>query len=311
MTSVLLNTSISLIIWAFILAFVSTMALNIIFRKLAKLGVLGNLYSSSVRGGTPRGIGVVPFILLSVLLPPRFNELVLLMGIFAFLDDILGRRKIGKSSIEWGQLFRGIGILSVICLGYPLMGPSIILVALLVQPLNISDMQPGITCSVVILMSVFTVLSMFIIGIPVLSESLVFFSPIIIAVICLGYAPLDYKGLIMMGEVGNHAFAIALGIIFYLLGGFIATFLLFIATTALIAFMRRKYLKQFLTRNLGIKNPCFGDYFMDILTGGGLGDLVRRILLGKKQIKVTIPILIIFGFRRLLYNPYAPYRYNR
>ena len=52
-------------------------------------------------------------------------------------------------------------------------------------------------------------------------------------------------------------------------------------------------------------DPTFGDYVMDVLTGGGLGDLVRKWVLGDKQIEVTSDILIAFGFRRLLYNPHA------
>jgi hypothetical protein len=45
---------------------------------------------------------------------------------------------------------------------------------------------------------------------------------------------------------------------------------------------------------------------MDVLTGGGLGDLFRKIVLGQRQIRVSNPLLIILGFRRLLYNPFAP-----
>ena len=50
---------------------------------------------------------------------------------------------------------------------------------------------------------------------------------------------------------------------------------------------------------------------MDVLTGGGLGDLFRKWILEDKQPIVTNPILIKLGFRRLLYNPYAahPKRY--
>ena len=50
---------------------------------------------------------------------------------------------------------------------------------------------------------------------------------------------------------------------------------------------------------------------MDVLTGGGLGDLLRRLIFKDKQHKVTNPLLILLGFRRLLYNPYAfhPKRY--
>ena len=45
---------------------------------------------------------------------------------------------------------------------------------------------------------------------------------------------------------------------------------------------------------------------MDVLTGGGLGDLFRKIILGERQQEVTDNLLISLGFRRLLYNPYSP-----
>jgi hypothetical protein len=58
-------------------------------------------------------------------------------------------------------------------------------------------------------------------------------------------------------------------------------------------------------------DPTFGDYFMDVLTGGGLGDLFRKWILKDKQYDITNPLLIELGFRRLLYNPHAdhPKRY--
>jgi hypothetical protein len=125
-------------------------------------------------------------------------------------------------------------------------------------------------------------------------------------VTCIAYAPLDFSGKIMMGEVGNHTFAIALGIGYYILGGFVGTLILFIVTTALIAYIRRDNLSRFLVNKLHINNPTFGDLFMDVLTGGGLGDLFRKIILGQRQQEVTDNLLISLGFRRLLYNPYSP-----
>ena len=109
----------------------------------------------------------------------------------------------------------------------------------------------------------------------------------------------------MLGEVGNHTFGVALGVAFYLVGGFWWLLLLFLITTALIAFVRRNTLKVFFRQRLGLVNPTFGDYFMDVLTGGGLGDLIRKLVLKEKQYPVTSPLLVSLGFRRLLYNPYA------
>ncbi|WP_297983141.1 cell wall biosynthesis protein [uncultured Methanobrevibacter sp.] len=293
------------LLMVFILCFLGTALLNIIFRFLGKRGFMGNLYET-VRGGTPRAIGIVPFILISLFLPAGFNDLVLVMGLCALIDDIVGRRKIANLPIEIGQLVRGIGMLCVIGLGYPLMGLSSILVALLIQPLNIADMQPGSCVSVTIIMSFFTLLAVLILGVAPFQEIPAYYVPLLLLVTAIAYAPLDFAGKIMLGEVGNHTFAIALGIGFYVLGGFFGTLILFIVTTALIAYIRRYHLSRFLINKLHIINPTFGDLFMDVLTGGGLGDLFRKIILGTNQYEIDNPILILLGFRRLLYNPYSP-----
>jgi hypothetical protein len=192
-------------------------------------------------------------------------------------------------------------MLMVVILGYPLMGPSSILVALMIQPLNIADMQPGSACSTTLSMSGLVILLYLISG--NLNTSL-YFIPLLILAVCAGYAPLDYKGKIMMGEVGNHSFAIVLGIMFYLYGGFWGLISLFLVTVLLIGFIRRKNLQIFLETKLGIEKPTFGDYFMDVLTGGGLGDLVRKIILKKRNISIKNSFLIKIGFRRLFYNPF-------
>ena len=289
----------------FIATFLGTGALNIIFRFLGKRGYMGNLYEP-VRGGTPRGIGIIPFIVISLFLPAGFNNLVLVMGLCALVDDVIGRKRIANLPIEIGQLARGIGMLCVIGLGYPLMGISSILVALMIQPMNIADMQPGSAVSVVIIMSFFTILATLIVGAAPVAQIPAYYVPLLTLVTCIAFSPLDYSGKIMLGEVGNHTFAIALGIGFYILGGFVGTLILFIVTTALIAYIRRRKLSRFLINKLHINNPTFGDLFMYVLTGGGLGDLFRKILLGERQQEVTDNLLISLGFRRLLYNPYSP-----
>ena len=290
----------------FIASFLGTGALNIIFRFLGKRGYMGNLYEP-VRGGTPRAIGIVPFIIISLFLPAGYNNLVLVMGLCALVDDVIGRRRIANLPIEIGQLARGIGMLCVIGLGYPLMGISSILVALMIQPMNIADMQPGSAASVVIIMSFFTILATVIVGVAPVAQIPAYYVPLLTLVTCIGYAPLDYSGkMIMMGEVGNHTFALALGISYYILGGFLGTLVLFIVTTALIAYIRRKNLSRFLINKLHINNPTFGDLFMDVLTGGGLGDLFRKIILGERQQIIDDNLLIALGFRRLVYNPYSP-----
>ncbi|MDR3223021.1 MAG: cell wall biosynthesis protein [Methanobrevibacter sp.] len=289
-----------------IACFLGTIGLTILFRILGQNQLIGNLYAD-VRGGIPRGIGLIPCIVLSVLLTKSYT-LVLTIGFFAFLDDILGRYKPPFLPMELGQLFRGIGMIAVMSMGYESLGYSAILIALMIQPMNISDMQPGSTVSVVIIMSLLSLLLITLIGSP---DNINFYQALLVLVCCIAYSPLDYSGRIMMGEVGNHTFAVVLGLVFYSIGGFVTTLLLFMVTTILISFIRRNTLKKFFIDQLKINNPLFGDFVMDVLTGGGLGDLLRKILLGKKQIQVKNPILIILGFRRLLYNPNAKNSYDR
>ena len=292
-------------IFVLILSAVGTAILDIIFRFLGKRGYLGNLYPN-VRGGIPRGIGVVPFIILSFFMLPGCNTLILIIGICALIDDVMGRKKCVPLGIEWGQLSRGIGIILVIIVGI-LEGYwiSAIFIALMVQPLNISDMQPGSTCIVTMIMSIVTVILMLIVGSPDVCELPATYTPLLIFFVCLGYCPLDFAGKIMLGEVGNHTFGVALGLAFYMVGGLWSVIVLGFITTALIAFVRRNNLKVFFRQQLRILNPTFGDYFMDVLTGGGLGDLLRKWILKDKQYVIRNPLLISLGFRRLLYNPYA------
>lgn len=292
-------------IYIFVLSAVGTVLLNIIFRFLGKNGYLGNLFPN-VRGGIPRAIGIIPFIILCFYFLPGYNSLILIIGVFAIFDDVLGRQKIASLSIEWGQLARGIGMILVIIAGFYLdMGISAIFIALMIQPINISDMQPGTTCMVTIIMSLVTIVVMLAIGSAPVDELPAIYTPLVLLIVCLGYCPLDFLGKIMLGEVGNHSFAIALGISYYLAGGLAGVIVLGLVTVALTAFVRRSTLRPFLSQSLGIKHPNFGDFFMDVLSGGGLGDLFRKLILKDKQYIIRSPLLIKLGFRRLLYNPYA------
>ncbi|MBQ2665776.1 cell wall biosynthesis protein [Methanobrevibacter sp.] len=288
----------------FVLSAIGTAVLDIILRFLGKRGYLGNLFPN-VRGGIPRAVGVVPFVVLSFYMLPGFNNLILIIGIFALIDDILGRKK-SPLGIEWGQLSRGVGIILVMLVGfYEGLGVSSIFIALMVQPLNISDMQPGSTCIVTIIMSVLAILAMLIFGSPMFGELPAVYTPLLILAACIAYSPLDFSGKIMLGEVGNHTFGVALGIAYYLIGGLWSVLVFGFITTALIAFVRRNTLRVFFRQQLRMLDPTFGDYFMDVLTGGGLGDLLRKWILKDKQYNVKNPVLISLGFRRLLYNPYA------
>ena len=292
------------LIFVFVFSAVGTAVLDIIFRFFGKRGYLGNLFPN-VRGGIPRAIGLVPFFILSLYMLPRLNNLILIIGIFAFIDDLLGRKK-SPFGIEWGQLSRGIGIILVMIVGfYEGLGISSIFIALMVQPMNISDMQPGSTCMVTIIMSVLTIIAMLLFGSPAFEELPAIYTPLLIMVVCIGYSPLDFSGKIMLGEVGNHSFGVALGIAYYLIGGLWSVIVFGIITVALIAFVRRNTLIVFFRQKLRILDPTFGDFFMDVLTGGGLGDLLRKWILKDKQHVVKNPLLIALGFRRLLYNPFA------
>ena len=292
-------------IFVFILCLLGTLVIDVLFRLLGRQGYLGNLYPN-VRGGIPRGVGIVPFAILSLYFLPKFNNLVLIIGIFAFIDDIFGRRKFSFINIEIGQLARGIGMVLVMAVGFIHgLGFSSIIIALLIQPMNISDMQPGSCAMVTMVMSIVTVIFMLLIGSAPIDELPSTYTPLLVFVVCLAYSPLDFAGKIMMGEVGNHSFAVALGVSFYLTGGFWWTILLSIITVCFIAFVRRSTLKVFFRQRLGLLNPTFGDYIMDVLTGGGLGDLLRKWILKDNQYEVTNEILISLGFRRLLFNPHA------
>lgn len=292
-----------------LIIFLLSMALTIIFKELfTKYGK--NLYTP-IRGGTPRAVGIAPFLILILFFPAPGNYLITIMGICAFIDDIIGRKKIKQLKIEIGQLSRGIGMLLVTVIGYFYYGPISILIAFMIQPLNIADMQPGTVCTTIIIMCTTVLITIYTL------TSTIYYPMLLLLIVCIGYAPLDYKGKIMMGEIGNHTFAIGLGISYIFLGNIIGnltgtqifnttiTIILIIITILLIAFIRRKNLDKFLENNLNIKNPNYGDYFMDILTGGGLGDLLRRITLKKRDITIKNRILINIGFRRLVYNPYS------
>ena len=292
-------------IFVFVLSAVGTYVLSVIFNFLGKRGFLGNLYPN-VRGGIPRAIGVVPFIILSFYALPGYNDMVLIMGICALIDDIMGRRKINSLGIEWGQLSRGIGMLAVMAIGILHgLGVSSIFIALLVQPMNIADMQPGSACMVTMVMSLLTAGVMLLVGSADVCELPATYTPLLLFVVCIAYCPLDFAGRIMMGEVGNHTFAILLGVSFYLVGGIWWLLLFEIFTVCFVAFVRRSTLRVFFRQRLRLLDPTFGDFFMDVLTGGGLGDLFRKFILKDKQYIVTSPLLISLGFRRLLYNPYA------
>ncbi|MGZ7050226.1 MAG: cell wall biosynthesis protein, partial [Methanobacterium sp.] len=250
---------------AFLISAILTISFKWIFSKIG-----GTLYTS-VRGGTPRAVGIAPFIVMITyiyFINPYLSLLIGIMGIFAFFDDVVGRRKVKNLHMEIGQLSRGMGMILVAILGFFYFGPASILIALMVQPMNIADMQPGSACSTVIILSIVALLSLFLAG------EANYIIPLIILASCIGYAPLDYAGKIMMGEVGNHSFAVGLGVFYALLGGylgitwgigyatgsFLSVLFLFIFSSLIIALIRRKNLNTFLEKKIGITDPHYGDY---------------------------------------------------
>lgn len=298
-----------------IIAFILSAVLTLIFRFIiTRWG--GHLYTS-IRGGTPRAVGLAPFLVLLLFFPSPGSYLIAIIGIFSLFDDLIGRKKMKSLPFEVGQLSRGIGMVVVMVLGYFYFGPASILIALMVQPLNIADMQPGTASSTVIIMSVVMAVLLYLVS----GNS--YLPALIMLAVCLGYAPLDYMGKIMLGEVGNHSFGVVLGVLYTILGmnianpynwGSVGVFfivlILLITTSVLIAYLRRDNLTYFLEDELKIRNPYFGDLLTDVLTGGGLGDLIRKLTLKKRNIKVESELGKRLGLRRLLYNPYALTRLN-
>lgn len=293
-----------------IVAFILTLILTILF-TVAFIKIKGNLFED-IRGGIPKAVGIAPFIVMLLFFPAPYNYLIAIIGITAFIDDIIGRKRLG-SYIEVGQFFRGIGILIVMIYGYFIMGPVAILVALMVQILNIADMQPGSACISVIVISLLSAVALIFMG------SASYYIPVLLLLITLGYVSQDYSGYIMMGEIGNHSFGVALGICLALVSAaftkivapaafypveFLVMLILFMITAILIAKLREETLKYYLENYLNIQNPTFGDYVMDVLTGGGLGDLIRTLVFNRNEhYHVENEILIKLGARRLLYNP--------
>lgn len=296
-------------IFLLILIFLSSSVLTILFKFIfTRWG--GNLHTN-IRGGIPRAVGLAPFLVLLLFFPPPGTYLIAIIGVFAFFDDVIGRKKVETLPFELGQLSRGIGMLLVMGVGYFFFGPVSILIGLMIQPMNISDMQPGTACSTVIIMSSIIAVLLYLTA----GNS---YSALIVLAACIGYAPLDYLGKIMMGEVGNHSFGVALGILYTFLGlnivnfqfwgdlrVFISVLILLILTAVLITFLRRKNLRVFLETEFKITNPNFADLLMDVLTGGGLGDLIRKLILRKRNIVIKNRFGKFLGLRRLFYNPNA------
>ena len=159
-----------------IVAFILTLILTIVFTVLFSK-IKGNLFEE-IRGGIPKAVGIAPFIVMVLFFPAPYNYLIAIIGIAGFIDDLVGRRKLG-SYMEVGQFFRGIGMLIVMIYGYYIMGPVAILVTLMVQILNIADMQPGTACMTVVIMSIISTIILAFLG------SHAYYVPLLLLLICL------------------------------------------------------------------------------------------------------------------------------
>ena len=84
----------------FILSAVGSLVLNMVFRFFGKKGYLGNLYPN-VRGGIPRAIGLVPFIILDKNLQVRDGKLGdIAATILDIMELEIPKEMTGKSLIE-------------------------------------------------------------------------------------------------------------------------------------------------------------------------------------------------------------------
>ena len=68
------------------------------------MGFLGNLFPN-VRGGIPRGVGIVPFIVLSFYLLPGYNDLVLIIGILSAVALPMYQKAVVKAKASKAQIY--------------------------------------------------------------------------------------------------------------------------------------------------------------------------------------------------------------
>ncbi len=87
------------ILEAGILSAVLTLIFYSLIRKIGRAGKFKNLYTS-VRGGTPRAVGIAPFLALIIFLSPDYSYIVAAMGTMALLDDLIGRKKLKIIPVE-------------------------------------------------------------------------------------------------------------------------------------------------------------------------------------------------------------------
>ncbi len=270
---------------ALLLSTAGTLAAARLFRW-----VDGPLYEP-VRGGTPRGVGIVPA-LVYALLSPVGAVPALTLALLGFVDDALGRRPT-RLGVEVGHLSRGLAMLATLAWCWDRYGPITGLVAgFLPQPANIVDTQPR----------AFT----FALAVATLScVPLGTVDPVALAVLWAALAPyvaLDLRGRAMLGDGGNAALAVA-GMLAATRGDSLGALAFLAAFTLAGAWYRYRVeprLREYLERELGIRDPSFMDAVWDVLTGGALGDLVKSWTFGRVRVPECGPWARRLGYRRLV-----------
>ncbi|NPB02128.1 MAG: hypothetical protein GXO28_04380 [Methanopyri archaeon] len=273
-------------VWAVALAAssVSVVVASWLFRRLD-----GPLYEP-VRGGTPRGVGIGPALVVGCLAPRWLGLPVLALALPGFVDDAVGRRFVPGLGVEVGHLARGFGMLAAaVSAGWWFGFWTGLAVGFLPQPANIVDTQPRAWSFAVGVASLAT-LPWWTGWVGVVWAALV------------PYVVLDARGRVMLGDCGNSSLAVAAALACS--GGdpvgvwvFVVVFVL---AGAFYRFRVEPVLRRYLEGALGIPNPSFMDAVWDVVTGGALGDLVKALTFGRTEPPEVGRVGRLLGLRRLV-----------
>ncbi|WP_148688511.1 hypothetical protein [Methanopyrus sp. SNP6] len=262
----------------------ATLAACAVFRFLD-----GPLYEP-VRGGTPRGVGVVPALIYAYLAPLTYGVPVVTHAVLGFVDDALGRTHT-RFGVEVGHLARGTAML--LAFGWcwwrfhPITG---LVTGFLPQPANIVDMQPRAFT--------FAALTATVATIPWWNHTLVS----VAWAALVPYVLLDLKGRTMLGDAGNASVATAL-LLACTRGDPIGAVAFLTSFTLAGAFYRFKVeprLREYMEDRLGIEDPTFMDAVWDVLTGGALMDLIKVKTFGRTEVPECSRLARLLGYRRLV-----------
>ncbi len=250
----------------------------------------GPLYEP-VRGGTPRGVGIVPALVYAGLVPEGGVPVAILAAL-GFVDDALGRR-FTRLGVEVGHLARGLAMLLVLAWCWYHHGPVTGLVAgFLPQPANIVDTQPrAFTFALAV-----ATLACLPLGTLDPTSALVLWAAL------APYVALDLRGRAMLGDGGNSSLAVA-GLLAATRGDPVGALVFLTAFTLAGAWYRFRVeprLREYLERELGIEEPTLMDAVWDVLTGGALGDLVKSLTFGRAEVPECGEWARRLGYRRLV-----------